>query len=143
MYERTSVVGYAGIKKGAAVRLPWGWMGCYFLDFDFLTVAHFFEGVAALTRAIAHWWAVIPGLDPEDAYAARPFLYSCSTEPGVRPLSWAFLRSVVFVFLLSSSWMIDWMRSMRVVDSDCVSCRGVFFQPGFCLACFSMRSLLR
>jgi hypothetical protein len=26
----------------------------FFFDFDFLTVAHFFEGVAAATRAIAH-----------------------------------------------------------------------------------------
>ena len=105
-------------------------------------MAQCFEGVAALTLAMAHWCWDIPLREPEVAQAARPFLYSCSTDPGVRPLSSAFFLRVDLVVALSSSEMISDMRFLRrSSDSSLVSGLGLFFQSGFSLSAFSILSL--
>jgi hypothetical protein len=54
-------------RDGIPSTFGWGAFYFFFFDFDFLTGAHFFEGVAAFTRAIDHWWADMPGRDPEEA----------------------------------------------------------------------------
>lgn len=57
-------------------------------DFDFLNIgiSTFLAGPPRrneLTRAIAHWCDDIPFLDPEDAYAAKPRLYTFLSCPAV------------------------------------------------------------
>ena len=59
-------------------------------DFDFfflnIGISTFLAGPPRrneLTRAIAHWCDDIPFLDPEDAYAAKPRLYTFLSCPAV------------------------------------------------------------